>query len=96
MALTKLSSHEIDNKLTELSGWELQDSKLHREFKFADFVEAFGFMSRVALLAESAGHHPEWFNVYNTVKIDLATHDVGGISEADFALAQKINRLCGK
>ena len=94
MALTKLSSHEIDTKLSELSGWKLQDSKLHREFRFADFVEAFGFMSRVALLAESAGHHPEWCNVYNTVKIDLATHDVGGISEADFALAQKINRLC--
>ncbi|GJL65398.1 MAG: putative pterin-4-alpha-carbinolamine dehydratase [Nitrospirales bacterium] len=95
MAVTKLSPQEINSKLTELSGWELQGSKLHREFKFADFVEAFGFMSRVALLAESAGHHPEWFNVYNTVNIDLATHDVGGISEADFALAEKINRLCG-
>jgi len=96
MAITKLSPDEISAKLTNLSGWKLQDSKLHREFKFADFVEAFGFMSRVALLAETAGHHPEWFNVYNTVKIDLATHDVGGISEADFELAEKINRLCDK
>ncbi|WP_447968659.1 4a-hydroxytetrahydrobiopterin dehydratase [Nitrospira sp. M1] len=96
MALTKLSSTEIDSKLAELSGWKLQDNKLRREFKFTDFVEAFGFMSRVALLAEAAGHHPEWFNVYNTVKIDLATHDVGGISDADFDLAVKINRLCGE
>ncbi len=93
MTLKKLSSDEIDSKLRETSGWALQDGKLHREFKFADFVEAFGFMSRVALLAETAGHHPEWFNVYNTVRIDLATHDVGGISLSDFGLASKINRL---
>ena len=95
MALIKLSQQEITTKLTELPGWELQGGKLHREFTFSDFIEAFGFMSRVALLAESANHHPEWFNVYNTVRIDLATHDVGGISQSDFNLASKINRLCG-
>lgn len=95
MALIKLSPDEISSRLSELSGWELQDGKLHREFTFTDFIEAFGFMSRVALLAETAGHHPEWFNVYNTVRIDLATHDVGGISQADFDLASKINRLFG-
>jgi len=94
MALLKLSQQEITTKLTELPGWELQGGKLHREFTFSDFIEAFGFMSRVALLAESANHHPEWFNVYNTVRIDLATHDVRGISQSDFNLASKINRLC--
>ncbi len=96
MTYTKLSSEQISSKLTELPGWKLHDSKLQREFTFIDFVEAFGFMSRVALLAETAGHHPEWFNVYNIVRIDLATHDVGGISQADIDLATKINRLYGK
>ena len=95
MALIKLSTTEVSSKLTELPGWELREGKLHREFTFTNFVEAFGFMSRVALLAETAGHHPEWFNVYNTVRIDLATHDVNGISQADFDLALKINRLYG-
>ena len=95
MKLTKFTSEQINLKLTEIPGWKIQDSKLHREFTFVDFVEAFGFMSRVALLAETAGHHPEWFNVYNTVRIDLTTHDVGGISQADVDLATKINRLCG-
>ncbi|HNP28080.1 MAG TPA: 4a-hydroxytetrahydrobiopterin dehydratase [Nitrospirales bacterium] len=94
MALIKLSQNEISSKLTELPGWKIQDGKLHREFKFTDFIEAFGFMSRVALLAEASGHHPEWFNVYNTVRIDLATHDVNGVSQADFDLGKKINRLC--
>ncbi len=93
MTLIKLSPEEISTKLTKLPGWELQNGKLHREFTFTDFVEAFGFMSRVALLAETARHHPEWFNAYNTVRIDLATHDVGGISQSDFDLASKINRL---
>ncbi len=95
MKLTKFTSEQINLKLTEIPGWKIQDSKLYREFTFVDFVEAFGFMSRVALLAETAGHHPEWFNVYNTVRIDLTTHDVGGISQADVDLATKINRLCG-
>ena len=93
MALSKLSEEEIRSRLGQLPEWELRDGKLHREFSFKDFVEAFGFMTRVALLAESAEHHPEWFNVYNTVRIDLATHDVGGISERDVTLASKINTL---
>ena len=93
MTLIKLSPEEINIKLTALPEWKLQNGKLHREFTFTDFVEAFGFMSRVALLAETAGHHPEWFNVYNTVSIDLATHDVNGISQSDFDLAAKIDRL---
>jgi 4a-hydroxytetrahydrobiopterin dehydratase len=91
--VTKLNDQQIQDQLNRLEHWSLVDGKLHRELKFDDFVAAFGFMSRVALVAEAMGHHPEWFNVYNTVRIDLATHDVGGISEKDFALAGKIDAL---
>ncbi len=87
MAIEKLSASDITARLTALPGWTLKDGKLHREFQFADFVEAFGFMARVALVAEKQNHHPEWFNVYNKVNVDLTTHDAGGISEMDFALA---------
>jgi len=90
---TKLSDDQIQSKLADLSGWSLADGKLHWEHQFADFNEAWGFMSRVALLAESMNHHPEWFNVYHTVKIDLSTHDVGGISDLDFELAGKITQI---
>jgi 4a-hydroxytetrahydrobiopterin dehydratase len=93
MRIEKLSPAVVAEKLGGLSNWDLCDDKLHRQFKFADFVEAFGFMSRVALLAESANHHPEWSNVYNRVEIDLTTHDASGITERDFNLAQQINRL---
>jgi 4a-hydroxytetrahydrobiopterin dehydratase len=92
-APTKLSAAEIDAALAELSGWSLENGKLHRQFQFASFVEAFGFMSSVALVAESMGHHPEWFNVYNRVTVDLTTHDAGGISQADVDLAKKMNEL---
>jgi 4a-hydroxytetrahydrobiopterin dehydratase len=90
---TRLNDSEIRQRLDALTGWSLQDGKLHREFQFADFVTAFSFMSAVALVAESMAHHPEWFNVYRTVRVDLATHDVDGISELDFALAKKMNDL---
>lgn|GEM_PF-128383 len=83
----------IDQKLAALPGWSLHSDKLYRRFVFADFVEAFGFMSRVALLAERMDHHPEWSNVYNRVEINLTTHDAGGITERDFDLAQRITRL---
>ena len=83
----KLSEDEIQSRLSGLSGWEYVDGKLHREFEFPDFVAAFGFMASVALIAERMDHHPEWFNVYNRVRIDLATHDAGGVTELDFALA---------
>lgn len=91
----RLTDDQIRSKLNDLTGWELADGKLHWEGRFADFGEAWGFMARVALMAESMNHHPEWFNVYNTVRIDLATHDVGGISDLDFRLAEKINALLG-
>ncbi len=90
---TPLNPSDLDLALTKLNGWNIQDDKLHRQFKFKSFVEAFGFMSSVALVAESMGHHPEWFNVYNKVTIDLTTHDAGGITELDISLASKINEL---
>ena len=89
----KLSPAAIDNKLAELADWDLNEEKLHRKFVFGDFIEAFGFMSRVALLAETANHHPEWSNVYNRVEIYLTTHDAGGITDRDFHLALKIDQL---
>jgi 4a-hydroxytetrahydrobiopterin dehydratase len=83
----KLSDAEIQSRLATLSGWTVKNGKLHRELQFADFVQAFSFMTRCALLAEKRDHHPEWFNVYNKVVIDLTTHDAGGISAKDFELA---------
>ncbi|MFS8886438.1 4a-hydroxytetrahydrobiopterin dehydratase [Synechococcus sp. H70.2] len=91
----KLSEAEIQARLENLPGWSLRDGKLHRQFQFRSFVEAFGWMSSVALVAESMGHHPEWSNVYNRVRVDLTTHDAGGITELDFILAQRMNELAG-
>ena len=93
MPSEKLSAAEIEQKLTELADWELDQHKLYRHFVFENFIEAFGFMSQVALLAETLNHHPEWSNVYNRVEIHLTSHDVGGISERDFTLAARINSL---
>jgi 4a-hydroxytetrahydrobiopterin dehydratase len=93
MATPKLDADEVARRLTELAGWTVRDGKLHREYRFTDFVAAFGFMASVALVAERMNHHPEWFNVWSTVKIDLATHDAGGITAKDFALATEIDRL---
>ncbi len=89
----KLSAEEIQSKLPALPDWTLVSNKLKKEFQFKSFVEAFGFMSSVALLAESMNHHPEWSNVYNRVVIELTTHDAGGISARDFDLAAKIEAL---
>ncbi len=89
----KLADDAISAALAELEGWERQEDKLHRTFVFADFSEAWGFMSRAALVAEKMDHHPEWFNVYRTVKVDLNTHDAGGITSLDIELARAMNRL---
>ena len=88
---TKLSDDQVQSELKSLAGWTLTDGKLHRSFKFADFIAAWGFMSKVALIAQSIDHHPEWSNVYNTVSVDLSTHDAGGITKLDFELARKID-----
>ncbi len=89
----KLSDVEIGAGLAQLSGWSVVNQKLHKKFIFADFITAFGFMTKVALLAETSAHHPEWSNVYNRVTIDLTTHDSGGITQKDLALAQAIDKL---
>lgn len=93
MAPTLLSPDALNTALGNLPGWSIEQGKLHRQFQFPSFVEAFGFMSSVALVAESMGHHPEWFNVYNRVTVDLTTHDAGGITDLDVKLASKMNEL---
>ncbi len=89
----KLTDDAITTALAELDGWERQGDKLHKTFVFADFSEAWGFMSRAALAAEKMDHHPDWSNVYRTVKVDLNTHDAGGITALDIELARAMNRL---
>lgn len=92
-SIQKLQEEEIQARLKDVPGWGVVDGKLHREFEFKDFVEAFGFMTSLALHAEAKQHHPEWFNVYNRVVIDLNTHDVNGLSAFDFELAGVANTL---
>ena len=91
----KLSTAARQEALAELGGWSYDAGAdaLVREYKFRDFSAAFAFMTRVALLAEKAGHHPDWSNVYNTVSIRLSTHDAGGLSEKDVDLARRIDAL---
>ena len=90
---TKLTDAELQQELHKLNGWSLVNNRLHKTFQFASFVEAFGFMTKAALVAEAMNHHPEWFNVYNRVTVDLTTHDAGGISARDFELAAKMDSL---
>jgi 4a-hydroxytetrahydrobiopterin dehydratase len=90
-----LSEDEVSRRLAELPGWKLREGKLHRGFRFESFVEAFGFMSRAALVAEKLDHHPEWSNVYSRVDVDLTTHDAGGLTRLDFELAARMNELAG-
>ena len=94
---TKLSTADRANLAALAPHWSLAAERdaIRREFRFADFNEAWGFMARVALLAEKMDHHPEWSNVWNTVRIELTTHDAGGLSDRDIALAQAINGLAG-
>jgi 4a-hydroxytetrahydrobiopterin dehydratase len=93
MPARKLDDTEITGMLSKAKGWTVVNGKLHRAFECKDFVTAFGNMTRVALVAEAMNHHPEWFNVWNKVVIDLNTHSVKGISDYDFALAEKINEI---
>jgi 4a-hydroxytetrahydrobiopterin dehydratase len=95
MRAQKLTENEIQQQLQSVKGWTLANGKLHKAYECKDFVAAFGKMTQVALVAESLNHHPEWFNVYNKVVIDLNTHSVQGISSLDFQLAAKINELFG-
>ncbi|GIK72071.1 MAG: putative pterin-4-alpha-carbinolamine dehydratase [Chloroflexota bacterium] len=89
-----LSDAQVKAALQELPGWSVVDGKLHKEFKFADFTAAFGFMTKVAIEANTMNHHPEWFNVWNKVVIDLVTHEAGNqISALDVTLARKIEAV---
>lgn len=95
MPVPQLTQDERDWALSGLPEWSLRDDKLAivRKFKFADFSQAFAFMTRVALIAEKRGHHPEWSNVYNWVEITLTTHDAGGLSQRDVDMAGAIDGL---
>ena len=86
-----LTPSELEAALAALGEWSLDQGKLHRRFEFDDFIAAFSFMSQVAILAERADHHPEWWNVYNKVDVWLTTHDSGGITEKDLALARAVD-----
>jgi 4a-hydroxytetrahydrobiopterin dehydratase len=95
MAHHKFDQQEIDMALNELNEklsvvWVIENEKLTKTFKFKNFQRAFGFMTMCAMYAEKKNHHPEWFNVYSTVKVELTTHDVAGISHKDFDLAQQM------
>ena len=89
----RLSEQEIEQEVKKLQGWKVINGKFNRTFEFKSFVQAFGFMTKVAMQAEKMNHHPEWFNVYSSVKIDLVTHDIGGISNYDIKLAGVISKL---
>jgi len=93
MERRKLTDHEVETGLQQLPGWTVVNGKIHKEYRFANFVQAFGFMASVALHAEAMNHHPDWSNVYNRVSIDLWTHDLGGISTFDLELAARIDKL---
>jgi 4a-hydroxytetrahydrobiopterin dehydratase len=89
----RLTGAALDEAVARLSGWTVEDGKLHKEFVFTDFVAAFSFMAAAALCAERKNHHPEWFNVYNRVRVDLSTHDAGGITDWDVELAAEFDGL---
>lgn len=91
----RLPESEIDARMVGLPHWERRAQRLHRSYRFADFSEAFGWMTRVALVAESLNHHPEWRNVYARVEVELTTHDAGGLTALDFELAHAMDRLAG-
>ncbi len=89
----KLTDKEIESEVNKMPGWKVVNGKLSKSFEFKDFIEAFSFMTIVAMHAEKMNHHPEWFNVYNRVNIDLVTHDLNGISNYDMKLANAINKI---
>lgn len=98
MAVEKMSTDEIEQNLADLNQglsepWSIEDAKLHKVFQFSDFISAFGFMAQAAIFAEKMNHHPEWFNVYNRVQVDLSTHEADGITERDFELARNMESM---
>ena len=93
MGLTQLPPEQIEKELKDIPGWAVVEGKLHKEFQFDDFNQAFGFMTRAAMHIEKMNHHPEWYNVYNKLIVDLTTHDAGGITVNDINLAKTLNSL---
>jgi 4a-hydroxytetrahydrobiopterin dehydratase len=91
--MTRLLESDIEEELKKLTGWSVKNDKLHKEFQFNNFNQAFGFMTRAAMEIEKMNHHPEWFNVYNRITVDLTTHDAGGITNNDVNLARILNSL---
>ncbi|PJC50321.1 MAG: 4a-hydroxytetrahydrobiopterin dehydratase [Nitrosopumilales archaeon CG_4_9_14_0_2_um_filter_34_16] len=91
--MIRLSQIDINEELKKLPGWSVVNEKLHKEFQFESFNQAFGFMTRAAMEIEKMNHHPEWFNVYNKITIELTTHDAGGITKNDVNLAKILNSL---
>ncbi len=91
--MNRLSEEQIRIELSNLPGWNIVNNKLHKDFVFDDFVDAFAFICKAAIHIEKMNHHPEWFNVYNKISIDLITHDVGGITQNDIMLAKTLNSL---
>jgi 4a-hydroxytetrahydrobiopterin dehydratase len=96
MTIPRATESEIQKAIAELDSWTIENGKLHREYRFRDFVQAFGFMAQVALLVERAAHHPEWCNVYNRVVIDLTTHEAQGITQKDLDLAGEMEQIAGR
>ncbi len=92
----RIPDSEIESALHNLPGWRVVEGKLHREYVFSDFVQAFEFMAAAALRAEAMNHHPDWSNVYNRVSIDLQTHDAGGITDKDLRLAGLFEEIARK
>lgn len=94
-APVKIESDKIDSAIASLNGWQKTDGRdaITKTFQFKDFKEAWGFMSAIAAYAEEINHHPEWFNVYNKIKVVLTTHDADGLSNLDIEMAQKMNEL---
>ena len=93
MSIKKLALEDIQQRLLTMPHWSIRDGKLYRHIQFLDFSQAFGFMTQIAIIAEKADHHPEWFNVYNRVDILLTTHDCNGLSQRDVTLAKKIDKV---
>ncbi len=92
----KLTEAQLQSALSQLPNWSIQEAKLHREYQFADFAQAIGFITTAAIRIEKIDHHPEWFNVYNRVRVDLTTHSSGGITQKDVDLAQMLEKIADK
>jgi 4a-hydroxytetrahydrobiopterin dehydratase len=92
----RLGDAEVTEALRSLPGWSLADGKLHREYRFRDFVEAIGFLASASMVVQEMDHHPEWSNVYHRVSIDLVTHSAGGVTPMDVKLATRLEELAAR